>query len=79
MNRKTKRLKKLITFGALFIVPIVFALSLWFSSLGMNDTLSIFLIVLGGAIASFVYYLIFEKIEKRKEEKQKNKKDPFAN
>lgn len=78
MNRKTKRLKKLIAYGAIFIVPIIFALSMWFQSLGMKDALSVFLIVLIGAIVSFVYYLIFEKLEKKKEEKQKDKKDPFS-
>lgn len=79
MNKKSKRLKKLISYGALIIVPVVFALSFLFTTLKMNDTLSMFLIILIGGIVSFVYYLVFEKIEKIKEEKQKNKKDPFSN
>ena len=79
MDRKSKRMKKLITYGAIIVVPIVFALSIWFSSLGINDTLSIFLIVLIGAIVSFLYYLVFEKLEKIKQEKKKSFKDPFLN
>lgn len=79
MNRKTKRMKKLIGYGALIIVPIIFALSLWFTSLEINDTLSVFLIVLAGGTFSFIYYLVFEKIQKIKEERRKERKDPFSN
>lgn len=79
MNKKTKNMKKMIGYGALVVVPIVFGLSLWFTSVGMSDTLSVFLIVLIGAIVSFIYYLVFEKIQKTKEQRRKSKKDPFAN
>lgn len=79
MDRRSKRLKKLIGYGALFVVPLVFLLSLWFNSIGIGDGLSVFLIVLFGGIACFAFYLIYEKIEKVKEEKRKGKKDPFSN
>jgi uncharacterized membrane protein len=78
MNKKSKSMKKMLTYGILLVIPIVLLLSYWFTELKMPDMLSIFLIVLIGGAVIFAYYLIYTRIEAKNEEKNKNKPDPFA-
>lgn len=78
MEKNKKRMKKLITYGVLIIIPVVLLLSFWFSSMGMGDGLSIFLIVLLSGGVLFGYHQAFCYFEERKKERDKNKPDPFA-
>lgn len=74
---KKKRMTRLIGFGALICVPLVFILSYWFNELKMNSTLSIFLIVLITCAVTFGYYVLFNYIEQKNQKRKKEKDDPF--
>lgn len=74
---KKKRMTRLLGFGALICVPLVFILSYLFNELKMNSTLSIFLIVLITSASMFGYYLLFNYIEEKIQKSKKEKNDPF--
>ena len=74
---KKKRMTRLLGFGALITVPLVFILSYLFNELKMNSTLSIFLIVLITSATVFGYYLLFNYIEQKAQKRKQEKDDPF--
>ena len=77
MKRTPKNKKKLIGYGAIITLVLVFIISIAFASLKLPDGLSIFLTVLITGIFLFVYYLVFTAIEGKIEQKKKDKVDPF--
>lgn len=80
MNQRTQRPKKLakkIVIGICLVVPVAVFLSIWFADLEMHDALSIFLIVLACCLVTFLYVVIYTKIEDRQDKKWEGKSDPF--
>lgn len=74
---RPKRMARKIGIGACIVVPLAVFLSIWFADLGMNDTLSVFLIVLACGIVTFGYVVIYTKIEDKQDKKWEGKTDPF--
>lgn len=80
MNQRTQRPKKLakkIGIGICLVVPVAVFLSIWFADLKMDDALSIFLIVLACCLVTFLYVVIYTKIEDKQDKKWEGKSDPF--
>ena len=78
MKPKNKRLAKMIGIGLLILIPLAFFIYYFLAKIKMDNTLSIFLIVLGLCIVCFVYYLIYTKIESNKQKKWESDDDPFS-
>lgn len=74
---KKKRMTKLIGFGALITIAVVFGLSMLFADLKMDNVLSVFLIVLVASTVIFLYYLLFTHFERKTQERKRKFDDPF--
>lgn len=74
---KKKRMTRLLGYGTLICVPLVFILSYLFNEVKMDSALSVFLIVLIASAAMFAYYVLFNHIEQKALKKKQEKYDPF--